>query len=137
MSIFENVFGQVDYGDALNNATGIGGHLGSAQNMTPADYHRMMSQQLADKQQAYNMAEQRRVQVAPKKAPVRFNPNDHEAYVIPLSQLVTMWQIKFGDKWVEAMADKDSDFFVDAADRLSRANMLEEVRGWIRLKEGV
>ena len=127
MSLFDGLGGSA--AGLLAQDVGLAGAISGSQKMAASQYNQLLN--------AYNAASQRRVQAGPQ-APVKpFNPNEIEAYQIPLSQLVTMWQIKYGDKWVEAISDRDPDFFVDAADRLSRANMLEEVRGWIRLKEGV
>jgi hypothetical protein len=73
-----------------------------------------------------------------KKA--RFNPNSREAFQIPLSQLVTMWQIKHGDQWVEAdapIAPNDDPFYIDGLRRLLKAELFEEYNGWVRLKENV
>lgn len=70
----------------------------------------------------------------------RFNPNSREAFQIPLSQLVTMWQIKHGDQWVEAdapIAPNDDPFYIDGLRRLLKAELFEEYNGWVRLKENV
>lgn len=70
----------------------------------------------------------------------RFNPNSREAFQIPLTQLVTMWQIKHGDQWVEAdapIAPNDDPFYIDGLRRLLKAELFEEYNGWVRLKENV
>jgi len=62
-----------------------------------------------------------------------FNPNEIEAYKIPLSNLVTLWQAKFGDTWVQKF---DEDFWADAMFRLKVAGKLEEAKHtWYRIKE--
>ena len=63
-----------------------------------------------------------------------FNPNEHEAFKIPLSQLVTLWQAKYGDEWVEVFEDE---FWSDAMSRLRVADRLENTRHWFRIKEDV
>lgn len=133
MGIFEGVFGQADYGDTFAQATGIGGALGNAQNMTASQYNQMVNA----KQNAYNAAAQRRVQVGTQPPAKPFNPNEIEAYQIPLSQLVTLWQARYGDKWVEQREVSATEFFGDAADRLVRNNLMEECRNWMRIKESV
>ena len=61
-----------------------------------------------------------------------FNPNELEAFKIPLSQLVTLWQAKYGDEWVETF---DEQFWSDAMSRLKTADKLETARHWFRIKE--
>jgi hypothetical protein len=70
----------------------------------------------------------------------RFNPNESEAYQIPLSRLVAMWQAKYGDQWVDRSPphpDGWQDFFTAAESRLDRNGLFEKVDGWMRLKENV
>ena len=65
---------------------------------------------------------------------VPFNPNEIEAYKIPLSQLVTLWQAKFGDEWTQKFDDEE--FWFDAMFRLKAAGKLEEAKHtWYRIKE--
>lgn len=69
-----------------------------------------------------------------------FNPNKREAFQIPLSQLVTMWQAKHGDQWVHADAPilpTDDQFYVDGLRRLLNEELFEHYNGWVRLKENV
>jgi hypothetical protein len=78
--------------------------------------------------------------VRPKQqqAVPRFNPNESEAFQIPMSQLVTMWRLKHGEEWVDmqrARPPSGKDFYTDALDRLDRASKLELFDGWCRLKE--
>lgn len=77
-----------------------------------------------------------RMQSAPQKP--EFNPNKHEAWSIPLSQLVNLWQAKFGDVWVD-VSDLDDDFWPEASGRLHRNNKMELCdhgnTPWARLKE--
>ena len=79
-------------------------------------------------------AKQGVVQGAYQKASKPFNPNEHEAFKIPLSQLVTLWQAKYGDEWVEVFEDE---FWSDAMSRLRVADRLENTRHWFRIKEDV
>jgi hypothetical protein len=68
------------------------------------------------------------------------NPNDCEAYVMPLSSLVNLWRAKYGDKWVD-VSEIDDEFWSDASARLHRNNKMEETdidhAPWARLREGV
>lgn len=61
-----------------------------------------------------------------------FNPNEDAAYTTPLSQLVTLWQANYGDKWVEVF---DDEFWNSARVRLHNNDKLEGVGGWYRIKE--
>ena len=64
-----------------------------------------------------------------------FNPNEIEAYKIPLSQLVTLWQAKFGDEWVSYDQLKE-DFWHEAGSRLYDSGKLEKAKAdWFRIKE--
>ena len=76
----------------------------------------------------------------PARPVPRFDPNKSEAFQIPLSQAVTMWQVKHGDKWYDAhqpRQTKGSDFYTDVFDRIQKAELFENVDGWYRLKENV
>jgi hypothetical protein len=79
------------------------------------------------------------VQASRARTPIpRFNPNESEAFQIPMSQLVTMWRLKHGEEWVDmqrARPPSGKDFYTDALDRLDRASKLEMFDGWCRLKE--
>ncbi len=69
-----------------------------------------------------------------------FNPNKQEAFQIPLSRLVTLWQAKYGDQWIngdEPVSERDDAFYVDALRRLLSAGLFEQHSGWVRLKENV
>lgn len=69
------------------------------------------------------------------------NPNQREAYVIPLSTLANMWRAKFGDVWID-VSELDEEFWMDASARLHRNKLMEEIEfresntPWARLKEG-
>lgn len=69
----------------------------------------------------------------------RCDPNNREAYLIPLSQAVTMWQVKHGDKWYDAQRARPpiGDFYCDVFDRIKKAELFESVDGWYRLKDNV
>jgi hypothetical protein len=77
-----------------------------------------------------------RMQSAPQKKAI--NPNTHEAWSIPLSQLVNLWQAKYGDKWID-VSDLDDDFWPEASARLHMNNKMEacdnDSTPWARLKE--
>jgi hypothetical protein len=68
-----------------------------------------------------------------------FNPNNREAFQIPLAQLVTMWQVKHGDQWVDGSQpmQEGEDFYADAWLRLEQNGLFERMNGWARLKENV
>lgn len=63
-----------------------------------------------------------------------FDPNKSEAFQVPLSQLVTLWQAKFNDTWVD-MGIEHEDFWRHAHRRLNNADKFESVEGWVRLLE--
>ena len=70
----------------------------------------------------------------------RFNPNESEAFQIPLSQAITLWKLKFGDTWFDAHGPNalpGEDFYTDVFDRIKRMGLFESTDGWYRLKEGV
>lgn len=75
-----------------------------------------------------------------KGPPVVDNPNEREAYVVPLSTLVNMWRAKYGDLWVD-VSEIDEEFWMDASSRLHRNKLMEEIEfresntPWARLKE--
>ena len=115
----------------LGQAVGLGGALGNAQNMSASQYNQMMQQQ----QMA--MAQQG-LQQGPMHSPRVFDPNKEEAYIIPLSQLVTLWQAKYGDTWAnenEFMFGDCDKFFGPAYERLKANMKFERMAGWVRLKE--
>lgn len=65
------------------------------------------------------------------------NPNEIEAYQIPLSTLVNMWRAKFNDEWTMEHLLKDA-FYKHGFVRLLENNLFERSPGgWMRLKEGV
>lgn len=81
--------------------------------------------------QAYNQA---------LKPLPRFDPNKSEAFQIPLSQAVTMWQVKHGDKWFDGYQtrpEEGKDFYADVFGRIKQAELFENIDGWYRLKENV
>jgi hypothetical protein len=78
------------------------------------------------------------------KEAFEFDPNTREAFQMPLSQLVVLWQAKYGDKWVthQQMRELNEPFYLDAFYRLECAKLFEEYNHqnstyWNRLKEGV
>ena len=79
------------------------------------------------------------VQAPKARTPIpRFNPNDSEAFQIPMSQLITMWRLKYGDSWHDGQQTSSGllkDFYEAAFERLNRAQLFESFEGWYRLKE--
>lgn len=76
----------------------------------------------------------------PARPVPRFDPNKSEAFQIPLSQAVTMWQVKHGDKWYDAHHARPpagDDFYTDVFDRIKKEGLFESIDGWYRLKENV
>ena len=96
-----------------------------AQQYTNALGQSMLQTKQAVTQSIYNS-------MAHNQAIKPFNPNEQEAYKIPLSNLVTLWQAKFGDEWVEVLTEE---FWRDALNRLTNAKKLEHANGWHRIKE--
>lgn len=143
-----SIFGQ------LGNTLGLGapgssnqmygavanGGIGNAQQMSAAQYNQMV--QASAQQQKHRQAH---IQAAAQLGhsnntnPLKsFNPNELEAFQIPLSQLVTMWQVRFGETWVSLPAMyNETGFFQHAHDRLRRAEKFEVFDNWVRLKEDV
>lgn len=89
---------------------------------------------VAEEQMRYNQAMNTRA-----RTPIpRFNPNDNEAFQIPMSQLVTLWRLKYGDSWHNGQQTSSGmmkDFYEAAFERLNRAQLFESFEGWYRLKE--
>jgi len=74
------------------------------------------------------------------RATPRFNPNESEAFQIPLSQAITLWKLKFGDTWFDAHGPNTLpgvDFYTDVFDRIKKMGLFESTDGWYRLKEDV
>ena len=111
--------------EGLGQAVGLGGAIGNIQNINPTQL-----QQIAAQQNAYNQAAVQRAHL--------FDPNKEEAYIIPLSQLVTLWQAKYNDQWVnenEFLFGNCDKFFGPAYERLKASMKFERMAGWVRLKE--
>ena len=67
-----------------------------------------------------------------------FDPNTKEAYMIPMSRLVDMWQALFGDRWLNSTRGNpefQDRFWADACDRLTHNGKFEIQGDWFRLKE--
>ena len=102
----------------------------AAQNMHAAQQMHMYGTQGLVKQRSTTISNMRGVD----------DPNQREAYAIPLSRLVDMWRVKFGDLWVD-VSEIDDEFWSDASGRLHRNKLMEEVEfhasntPWARLKE--
>ena len=95
-------------------------------NAAQNQYSQQLAQSMAQTKQAV-------AQSVYQQAMKPFNPNEVEAFKIPLSQLVTLWQAKFGDEWMQSSGEE---FWQDALYRLKDANKLEVVKGsWFRIKE--
>lgn len=110
------------------------------QNSALNTYGTATGAQLGAQQQAYNQAMQQKVMNQAVKPLPRFDPNKSEAYLIPLSQAVTMWQVKHGDKWFDGHqpTPREGDYFyADVFGRLKTAGLFENIDGWYRLKENV
>ena len=69
-----------------------------------------------------------------KQAKSSFDPNKVEAYQVPLSQLITLWQAKFNDTWVDMGLEHEA-FWRAAYRRLENLDKFERAEGWVRLRE--
>ena len=90
-------------------------------------------------QQAYNSLIGMGAQKPTRPVP-RFDPNTSEAFQIPLSQAITMWQVKHGDKWFDGhqpRPEEGKDFYADVFARIKKEGLFENIDGWFRLKENV
>lgn len=121
MSIFDGLFGSADHRAQGLTATQVQNQLARQE-----AYHKGMQQQLA----------MQGIQAGAQTPQTKFDPNKEAAYQVPLSQLVTLWQAKYGDKWVDNAAHENG-FFVHASSRLNANGMFEKAQGWVRLKEGL
>ena len=116
-----NVFGGGGGQNASNQALGAMNQLSAMGAINQQAYTDALRQQFAAER-----AEQQR----------RQDPNNKPAYQMPLSQLVTLWRIKFEDRWMNADQLADDEFWRDAAVRLQKARKFEEAEGiWVRLLE--
>jgi hypothetical protein len=116
-----------------------------SQQYTQALAQSMINTKAAQLQNVYNTGMLGQAQIVgaiPSQQTIRKsrNPNDCEAYVMPLSSLVNLWRAKYGDKWVD-VSEIDDPFWADASARLHRNNKMEETdldhAPWARLREGV
>ena len=132
MSLMESVFGSPGIGAATNAAQGLVGQ--SYQNQLEQKMANHLAQQYSNALgQSMIGAQQAVAQGAYQQTTKPFNPNDCEAYKIPLSNLVTLWQAKYGDEWVRT---SEEEFWHDAAYRLKEAGKFEVAKGtWYRIKE--
>jgi len=116
----------------LNNIFGAGAQqalMGSEQemyDMRAQQYNAALAHSMMNTKQAVAQSMMGAQVIKP------FNPNEHGAFKMPLSQLVTLWQAKYGDEWVEVFEDE---FWQDAMSRLNVAGKLENTRHWFRIKE--
>lgn len=70
-------------------------------------------------------------------------PNDFPALCMPLSQLLDVWRVKFGDTWLQEsgmLATEEPAFWKHAFVRLKQNSMFEQYvmdhgAAWFRLKE--
>lgn len=116
----------------------------AVQDAISQQYNQMLAQSMintkaAQVQNIYTQAQLGRAIPSQQTMPAR-NPNDCEAYAMPLSSLVNLWRAKYGDKWVD-VSEIDDQFWSDASARLHRNKMMEETdldnAPWARLREGV
>ena len=116
----------------------------AVQDAISQQYNQMLAQSMintkaAQLQNIYTQAQVGKAIPSQQTKPAR-NPNDCEAYAMPLSSLVNLWRAKYGDKWVD-VSEIDDQFWADASARLHRNNKMEETdldhMPWARLREGV
>ena len=79
---------------------------------------------------------QQQYAAAQQKAINEFDPNKHEAFTMPLSALVNLWQARYNDAWVDRL-QIDDEFYRHAHDRLRRAEKFEVFNDWVRMREDV
>jgi hypothetical protein len=144
MGLFDGVFksvGQIDEerAELLKYQQALANEEIAQRRITAAQQQKMygtgIGAQMGSTQHAYNQAMQQKAVPLP-----RFDPNKSEAFLIPLSQAVTMWQVKHGDKWYDAHHARPptgDDFYTDVFDRIKKEGLFENVDGWYRLKENV
>jgi hypothetical protein len=69
-----------------------------------------------------------------------FNPNEDSAWAMPLSRLVNMWRVRYGDTWID-VSEIEDEFWLSASSRLHRNKKMEEAEThddntpWARLRE--
>jgi|Laugresbdmm110sd_1035091.scaffolds.fasta_scaffold143227_2 hypothetical protein len=69
-----------------------------------------------------------------------FNPNEDPAWAMPLSGLVNMWRVRYGDTWID-VSEIEDEFWLSASSRLHRNKKMEEAEThddntpWARLRE--
>lgn len=77
----------------------------------------------------------------PKQPPKPFDPNEVPALAAKLSDLVALWEAKFGDKWVKRTELEKDEFWQRALYRFESNSLLETAVGeddgseWVRIKE--
>lgn len=64
----------------------------------------------------------------------RPNPNEVPAYSMKLRDLVTLWEAKFGESWVDVKELREDAFWIKAIDRMGAAGLFEVTGGYYRLK---
>ena len=117
-----------------NAAQGLGGSL-LQQQQEDMLAQRCQSALAQSMLQTKNVAAAQALQGAYAKQKIStFDPNKSEAFQVPMSQLVTLWQAKFNDTWVD-MGIEHEDFWRQAHRRLQNADKFEHVEGWVRLVE--
>lgn len=131
MSLLNNMLGNAAQGllggtthQTLSEEEYVRQHLGQ-------QYTQGLAQSMLNTQQAASQAIMKGA-----FAKSSFDPNKEEAFQVPMSQLVTLWQAKFNDTWVDMGLEHEA-FWRQAWRRLNNADMFETVEGWVRLREDV
>ena len=94
------------------------GYQNIANSATQAQQATIQQMSLNQKYQAYMQAQ------AIKDEPPRVNLNEG-AWTVPISQLVDLWIVRFGSKWVDHEEIADDEFYQTACVRLEKMNKLE------------
>lgn len=132
MSLLNNMLGNAAQG--LLGGAQQGGYVDTTlQNPTANQYTQNLAKSMVN---AKNIAAAQVIGQHTKTAKSTFDPNKEEAFQVPLSQLITLWQAKFNDTWVD-MGIEHEQFWFQAYRRLNNADMFEMVEGWVRLREDV
>jgi len=114
----------------------------TTQNMLAHAQHVLANQTASSYgQNTMQIKAKRQMQMQIQTAEYDYNPNQEPSWKIPLSELITLGRVKFGDVWVD-VSDLEETFWYRASMRLSQNKLFEEgdtrdSTPWVRLKEDV
>lgn len=131
-NLLNNILGSAGIGNAAQGLLGAQTLEDQVTQQLSQQYANSLAQSMMNTQQAASQAIMKGAYA--KQAKSTFDPNKEEAFQVPMSQLVTLWQAKFNDAWVD-MGIEHEKFWHQAWRRLNNADMFETVEGWVRLRE--